>query len=95
MHGRERAFHPALAFALQKFGLPGDNFDEDEQLLPQARIPDLVESAKKLPGLIEGVGLAFRRYAREQASEKFVDLFMRNHYERLQLNTTRLSGLYY
>jgi hypothetical protein len=95
MHGRESAFHPALAFALQKFRFPGDDFDEDQQLLPQARIPDLVEGAEKLPGLIEGVGLAFRRYAREQASEKFVDLFMRNHYERLQLNTTRLSGLYY
>jgi hypothetical protein len=94
MHVRERAFHPALAFALQKFRLLGDDFDEDQELLPQARIPDLVESGEKLPGFIAGVGLAFCGYPREQASEKFVDLFMRDHYKRLQLNTTRPTGLY-
>jgi len=87
MHVRERAFYPALAFALQKFRLLGDDFDEDQELLPQARIPDLVESGEKLPGFIEGVGLAFCGYPREHSSEKFVDLFMRDHYERLQINT--------
>jgi hypothetical protein len=96
VHGRERALRPMLALGLQELRFLRDDFDQDQKLLPQSRIPDLVEGCQELPGLIDGVRPAFspRRYACEQASEKFVDLFMRNHHKRLTLNATQHLGLY-